>query len=117
MELNIFPKNIISGSFLRFQVFYIFIPFIISGFIFSGTTGKISGTVIDTETKEKLAGVNIIIEGTTIGTATDVNGQYVILQLPPGIYNVISNYIGYATVITKNVQVSTDLTTKLDCEN
>jgi hypothetical protein len=61
----------------------------------AGTTGKITGMVIDTETKESLPGANLIIEGTTMGAATDLDGYYVILNIPPGNYNLIASMIGY----------------------
>ncbi|MFQ6673168.1 MAG: carboxypeptidase-like regulatory domain-containing protein [Fidelibacterota bacterium] len=81
---------------------------------FAGNTGKISGTVTDQETGEPLAGVNVIIDGTSLGAATNENGVYVILQVPPGIYKVSSNYIGYAKVTTENIRAVTDLTTLVD---
>ena len=46
--------------------------------VYSGTTGIISGTVTDSATGEKLAGVNVIVEGTNLTTVTDQNGYYVI---------------------------------------
>ena len=42
----------------------------------AGTTGKISGKIVDYQSKEALIGVNILIEGTSIGGATDVDGFY-----------------------------------------
>ena len=75
-------------------------------------TGKISGKVIDAETKEPLPGANIIIEGTTLGAATNVNGEYYILNVPPGVYELSCRMIGYATVKLTNVRVKSDLTTE-----
>ena len=49
--------------------------------------GKISGVVRDASTSEVLIGANVLIEGTTIGAATNVEGYYVILNVPPGSYN------------------------------
>jgi len=51
---------------------------------FSGSAGKITGHVIDAETNDPLVVVNILIEGTRMGAATDVNGEYTILNVPPG---------------------------------
>jgi len=51
--------------------------------LFAGTTGKIAGKVIDAKTKEPLIGANIIIVGSSQGAATDVNGNYFIINLSP----------------------------------
>ena len=81
---------------------------------FAGTTGKIMGVVTDAETGEGLPGVNVIIEGTSMGAATDMDGAYVILNVPPGVYNITFSYIGYQTVTVKGVRVNVDFTTRLN---
>ncbi|MDZ7393019.1 MAG: carboxypeptidase-like regulatory domain-containing protein [candidate division KSB1 bacterium] len=80
----------------------------------AGTTGKIVGTVTDKETKAPLPGVNVIIEGTAMGAATNLQGYYVILNVPPGIYTVRASMIGYARVSATQVRVSIDQTTTVD---
>lgn len=67
--------------------------------------GKIMGKVIDEKNKEALPGVNVIIEGTTLGAATDLAGQYVILQVPPGYYNIRADYMGFQSVRLAGLQV------------
>ena len=84
--------------------------------LFSGTTGKIAGRVVDAETKQPLPGVNIIVEGTTLGAATDLNGDYIILMIPPGSYAITARMIGYQPVKYDRVQVSIDKTRRLDFE-
>ncbi|NUO82526.1 carboxypeptidase-like regulatory domain-containing protein, partial [candidate division KSB1 bacterium] len=79
--------------------------------VFAGTTGKIAGKVTDKESGEPLPGVNVVVLGTTLGAATDVNGEYFILNVPPGIYDVKVSIIGYTSIVEKGVQVSADLTT------
>ncbi|MEE9166031.1 MAG: TonB-dependent receptor, partial [Candidatus Neomarinimicrobiota bacterium] len=81
---------------------------------FAGVTGKIAGAVTDSETGERLVGANIIVEETDIGAATDQNGYFVILNVPPGSYNVRASMIGYADYAIQNVRVEIDLTTTLD---
>ncbi len=61
----------------------------------------VSGTVIDGETGEPLPGVNILLEGTEIGTSTDINGEYSI-NVPDREGTLIFRYIGY---ITQRVEV------------
>jgi hypothetical protein len=60
----------------------------------AGTTGKIAGEVKDAQTGEALAGANVVIEGTTSGAATNVDGYYAILNVPPGKYTVYASAIG-----------------------
>ena len=64
-------------------------------FAFSGTTGKLSGKVTSKETGEPLIGANVMIDGTLLGAATDQDGNYFILQVPPGTYSVRFTMIGY----------------------
>jgi outer membrane receptor protein involved in Fe transport len=85
-----------------------------AGMSVASTTGKISGHVIDAKTMEPLAGVNVVIEGETMGAATDLDGYYVILNVPPGEYTLKAMMIGYSSVTQKQVEVKIDLTTSLD---
>lgn len=78
------------------------------------TFGKISGTVTDKTTGESLPGVSIIIDGTQQGAATDLDGNYVILNVKPGVYTLKASYIGYATQVIQSVEVQFDRTTKIN---
>lgn len=84
--------------------------------LYAGNTGKIAGKVVDSKTKEALIGVNIIIEGTSLGSISDIEGYYTILNIPPGTYVLKASLIGYNTTIIKNIQVQVDLTTKQNFE-
>ena len=87
-----------------------------SASLFGGTTGKIKGRVIDRLTNEPLLGSDIIIEGTVYGAAADMDGQYIILMVPPGIYTVRARMMGYGSLEVGNVSVSLDKTTQIDFE-
>lgn len=76
--------------------------------------GKISGRVIDAETNEPLIGANVIITGTSLGAATDIEGRYFILSVPPGAYALKATYIGYQEHTVSNLRVNADLTTEAD---
>lgn len=76
--------------------------------------GKITGVVIDEQTKEPLISTNVFIEGTTLGAATDLEGRYVILNVPPGTYSVTASMIGYAKVTQTGVGVYIDRTTEVN---
>jgi uncharacterized DUF497 family protein len=80
------------------------------------TTGKIAGVVTDAEFGSGLPGVNVFIEGTTQGTATNVDGSFSIIGVPPGTYTVVASYIGFATQKTENVVVNAGLTVEVDFE-
>ncbi len=84
--------------------------------LFAGTTGKIAGRVLDGQTKEPLVGVNVVIVGTALGAASDPDGNYFIVNLPPGTYELKASAVGYAPVTVSNVKVSADQTTKVDFE-
>ena len=74
------------------------------------TTGKISGQVTD-NTGAGLAGANVIVDGTSMGAATDNDGKYTILNVSAGKYSLTASYIGYRSTTTSNVEVKTNLTT------
>ena len=78
--------------------------------------GKIEGKVVDAETGEALIGANVVIQGTTKGASTDIDGNYLILNVAPGTYTLEARYIGYTSTIVKEVIVRTDLTTKQNFE-
>lgn len=80
----------------------------------SGTTGKIAGIVTDNTTGEPLPGANIVVDGTLLGAVTNLDGQYTILLVPPGTYNIHVSYIGYTRVEISEVRVNIDLTARLD---
>ncbi|MDO9548524.1 MAG: TonB-dependent receptor [Candidatus Marinimicrobia bacterium] len=82
----------------------------------AGTRGKIAGNVIDKSTGLPLAGVNMYIPSEQIGSVTDSDGYFVILNVPPGIHDVVASMIGYKILTVRNVSVATDQTTNLDFE-
>ena len=84
--------------------------------LFGGNTGKITGKITDKGTGDPLIGVNIMLVGTAIGTASDIDGNYLILNIPPDVYTVDAMMIGYATLVNKEVKVIADLTTTIDIE-
>ncbi len=74
------------------------------------TTGKIRGHVEDEATGEPIAGANIFIEGTSLGAASDLNGDFIIINVSPGSYVVESQMIGYNNVQVADVKVSVNRT-------
>ena len=84
------------------------------GTVFGGTTGKITGRVTDKSNGESLVGGNTILVGTPFGAATDVEGKYFILNVPPGVYSLRAVLVGYGPVLVKDVRVVADQTTTID---
>jgi len=85
--------------------------------IFAQTgVGKISGKVLDADTKEPLIGANVIIVNTNLGAATDLDGNYFILNITPGTYEVKVSYVGYAPKTYQDVRVVANITYQLDAE-
>jgi len=80
----------------------------------SATTGRITGTVTDTQTKQPLIGASVALVGTTLGGITDENGRYTIANVPVGTYKLRISSVGYGTVEVDNTSVSADLVTYED---
>jgi hypothetical protein len=66
-------------------------------FISYAQTGQLEGVVTGSDQREGLVGVNIIMEGTVMGTVSGVHGDYFLSDIPPGSYTVVFSYIGYET--------------------
>ncbi|NQU66355.1 MAG: TonB-dependent receptor [Candidatus Marinimicrobia bacterium] len=94
----------------------IFITVVFGSFLCAQTTGKISGKISDAKTGESIIGANVMIKDTDIGTATDENGRYFIINIQPGKYNVLVMVIGYGHVTVEDVSVSVNRTTPLDVQ-
>jgi hypothetical protein len=84
--------------------------------VFAGTTGKIAGKVTDAETGEPLVGANVILLNTQLGASVDVDGDFYVLNIPPGTYTVEVSMIGYATTQLTDVKVFLDRTTPVNAQ-
>ncbi|HFE64562.1 MAG TPA: hypothetical protein ENK14_09150, partial [Caldithrix sp.] len=96
--------------FKRLVLVFLLLPL----FVFAQSSGKVTGVVTDKSTGDPLPGVNVIVEGTTLGASTDIDGYFVILNMPVGVYSIRANYIGYKDVIMENVRVSANITTEVN---
>ncbi len=84
--------------------------------LFAGQTGKLSGKVADRDTGEPVIGANVIIDGTYLGAAADIDGYYYINNIPPGQYTVIVSSVGYNKTTITEVRITIDKTTNLDVD-
>jgi len=96
---------------LYLLLFTLFVPL-----VWAGTTGKIAGIVSDKSSGDPLAGANVIVKNTRLGAAADINGQFTILHLPPGMYELEVSVIGYTKIVLKDVRVRIDQTTRVNFE-
>ncbi|MEK6649623.1 MAG: TonB-dependent receptor, partial [Bacteroidota bacterium] len=84
-----------------------------SAILVGDTKGKLSGLVSD-DRGDPLPGVNVLIVGTTLGASTDMEGYYVILNVPPGVYQVRVNAVGFAPRLIERVRISAGETTEIN---
>ena len=67
---------------------------------------QIKGVVIDKSTRQPLEFVNVLVVGLGIGASTDANGNFLITQVPPGIYRLQASVLGYKTELTPEYRVN-----------
>lgn len=92
----------------------LFVAFLIPCYGALAQTGEITGTVSDSTTGQTLPGVNVVIQGTQRGAATDANGQYTIANVEPGTYTLRASFVGYDTRVVSGVEVTAGQTTTQD---
>ncbi len=96
------------------KLFLAFIALFLLPSLLLAQDGKLRGKVTDKESGEPLIGANITVEGTGLGAASDINGEYIILSVPPGVYAIKASYIGYAGYTISNIRVNANITTTVD---
>jgi hypothetical protein len=106
--IKLYGDREMSKRILLLTVLLALMPF----WAFSQSIGKIVGVVKDKASGETLPGVNVSLEGTTYGAATDIDGYFVILNVPVGTYDVRASFIGYQEIVYKGVRVSAGKTTE-----
>ena len=84
--------------------------------VYGGTTGKVTGMVKDKEAGTPLPGANVVLVGAPVmlGATSDADGRFILLNVPAGTYGLKCSFIGFQEVVVRNVQITPDLTTKVD---
>lgn len=84
----------------------------------SPQTQEITGVVMDRLTQETLIGVNVLVldHEPLIGTSTDENGNFLLKKVPLGRHDIKFSYLGFETVILRNILVSSGKQTVLNVE-
>jgi len=88
--------------------------FVYHGTTLGGITGKIAGVIKDVASGDPLPAVNVVIEGTTMGGATDNEGYFFIINIPPGTYTLQASMVGYTVESKTGIIVNVDHTTPVD---
>ncbi len=78
------------------------------------SAGKISGKLVDAQTGEALIGANVYLENTMLGAATDLDGTYLISNVPTGTYTLVVSIVGYTETRITGVEVSESQMTRID---
>lgn len=76
--------------------------------------GTIGGKVTDAKTQEAIIGANVVIEGTTVGAATDIDGNFLIANVKPGIYSLVITFVTYKSHTIKDVTVESGKKTTVE---
>ncbi|MDZ7650902.1 MAG: carboxypeptidase-like regulatory domain-containing protein [Cytophagales bacterium] len=76
--------------------------------------GTIAGKVVDVKTQEEIIGANVVIEGTTTGAATDIEGNFTINNVKPGVYTLVVSFVTYKTHLIKDVVVESGKKTTIE---
>ncbi len=78
--------------------------------------GVVSGSVVNGETKEKVAGANVSVVGTVLGTTTNSEGEFILSNLDSKSYSLVVSMIGYQRRVIADVVVKESETTSLTIE-
>jgi iron complex outermembrane receptor protein len=110
----IYNFQILNVVFNKHLLSSFFIILLLSCQLFAQGNGTINGHITDESTGEALIRVNVIISGTTIGAATDLDGNYTITNVPAGSYSLVFSLISYQTITKDDVVIDANQTVKLD---
>ncbi|MDE3056873.1 MAG: TonB-dependent receptor [Bacteroidota bacterium] len=75
----------------------------------AAASSNLGGYVRDSQTGEPLPGATVFLAGTSLGASTNLNGKYIVKNIPPGSYTVRATYIGYKNIeVTLRIQEGAD---------
>lgn len=92
---------------------------ILAGFLwtlqaFGQENGKVTGILVDAENGDPLIGANVVLDGTSMGAASSLDGSYVIPRVPAGVYTLKVSYVSYQETRVSNVRVVPGQVTRVD---
>jgi outer membrane receptor for ferrienterochelin and colicin len=77
--------------------------------------GILKGTITDSKTGESLVGTTVLVQGTTTGTVTNFDGNYLLPDLFPGPYNLVISFISYESQVVR-VEIEAEKETELNVQ-
>lgn len=89
---------------------------LLAGVTLAGTTGKIRGRVTDKANGEGLAGATVVVLGTQLGATAGPDGEYIIINVPPGRYDLRASMVGYGPLVVQQVRVEVDQTANISAQ-
>ncbi len=116
MQRNLNPKyNLVTKKpFILIKSFFaiLLISTLASNVV--AQTGTIKGKIFDSKTNEPLIGASVVIEGTNIGAAADLDGNFIISNAPAGKHNLVASYVSYNPMTQKEILVKANQTVTVD---
>ncbi len=106
-------SNTVTFRYIVFSIAVLVLFVLCTDVLSAQARGKLQGKIVDTD-NDPLIGANVLLLETNIGAATDLDGNYFILNVPPGTYDVRVSSIGYQTKVIREVIVSANQTTTLN---
>jgi len=77
-------------------------------------TGRLIGRVLDATSGQPLSGAQVYVDGGVVGALSDLNGRYVINEVPAGMVDVTAQLLGYGTKTVSGVEVTAGEVNALD---
>jgi hypothetical protein len=108
-HFNFYKRAFAVQKFLL--LFSIVLCLVVLDISFAQSSGSITGKVIDANLGEGIIGANILVEGTTIGAASDLDGNYSIKNLKPGKYNLVVSCISYTKSTITEIEINSEKNT------
>lgn len=87
--------------------------FIVTSITSYGQSGVIKGSVVDATNNDPIPFANIYIENTNSGVSSDLDGNYIVEKLKPGLYNITCSFVGYKSKSFSEIIVSSNKPTSL----
>ena len=94
--------------------YYILLALLLNVTSLLAQQGTLKGQVYSTKSNEPLESASVRVQGTSLGTRTDVQGRFVIAGLKPGFVRLIVSMLGYETTTSAEVQVIGNQTSFID---
>jgi IS30 family transposase len=88
--------------------------FLFTALVSFAQTGSIKGSLKDAKSNELMLGTAVRVEGTQIGTQTNMQGEFELSRVPAGVHTVIFSFVGYESKVISNVRVEAGKTTLIN---